>query len=65
VVEVTSGQGFAAYVAEHITRPLEMSETSFAVPASKKARVAPNNIFMDDVTGPLLRKAPGCCGAPL
>jgi CubicO group peptidase (beta-lactamase class C family) len=40
IVQKVSGQPFDAYVAEHITGPLKMTDTSFAVPQDKRARVA-------------------------
>jgi CubicO group peptidase (beta-lactamase class C family) len=40
VVEKVSGQTLDAFIASRITGPLGMKETSFAVPAEKRARVA-------------------------
>jgi CubicO group peptidase (beta-lactamase class C family) len=40
VVEVVSGQSFDSYLQEHIFKPLEMRDTSFFVPESKRDRLA-------------------------
>lgn len=40
VITKVSGQPFDAYVAEHITGPLEMTDTAFEVPAAKRHRLA-------------------------
>ena len=40
VIEKVSGQSLDAYVAEHITGPLRMEDTTYDVPAGKRSRVA-------------------------
>jgi CubicO group peptidase (beta-lactamase class C family) len=40
IVEKISGQRFADYLAEHLFRPLGMSDTAFYAPAEKVARLA-------------------------
>lgn len=40
VVEVVSGQGLDAFCEERIFRPLKMPDTSFFLPAGKRARIA-------------------------
>ena len=40
VVAKVSGQPFDAYVAEHLTAPLKMTDTAFDVPVAKRARLA-------------------------
>ncbi|HUE86911.1 MAG TPA: serine hydrolase domain-containing protein [Vicinamibacterales bacterium] len=40
VIEKVSGRSLEAYIAEHITGPLQMVDTGFHVPLSKRARVA-------------------------
>jgi CubicO group peptidase (beta-lactamase class C family) len=40
VIEKVSGQPLDAYVAEHITGPLQMVDTAYVVPASKRSRLA-------------------------
>ncbi len=40
IIEIISGQTLAAFLAEHITGPLGMSDTDFYVPEEKAARLA-------------------------
>lgn len=40
VIEVASGQDFASYLRDHILAPLKMVDTSFALPAEKRSRLA-------------------------
>jgi CubicO group peptidase (beta-lactamase class C family) len=40
VVEVVSGKPLAEFLAERIYRPLKMTDTTFLVPADKRARIA-------------------------
>jgi CubicO group peptidase (beta-lactamase class C family) len=40
VVQKVAGQPFAEYVAEHVTGPLGMKDTGYAVPAEKRGRLA-------------------------
>jgi CubicO group peptidase (beta-lactamase class C family) len=40
VIEKVSGQSLDAYVAEHITGPLQMVDTAYVVPEGKRSRVA-------------------------
>src|SRR5262249_22482595 len=40
LIEVVSGQSFDRYLEEHLFRPLDMQDTSFLVPESKRDRVA-------------------------
>lgn len=40
VVEVVSGQTFGEFLSERVFRPLQMTDTGFVVPESKRARVA-------------------------
>src|SRR5207249_6353951 len=40
VVEIVSGKPLGEFLAERIYRPLKMTDTTFLVPADKRARVA-------------------------
>ena len=40
VIEVVSGRGFDDYLQEHLFTPLDMTDTSFYVPESKRERLA-------------------------
>jgi CubicO group peptidase (beta-lactamase class C family) len=40
VVEVVSGKPLGAFLAERVYRPLKMTDTTFLVPADKRARIA-------------------------
>ena len=40
LIEVVSGQSFDVYLQEHIFKPIDMFDTSFLVPESKRERVA-------------------------
>jgi CubicO group peptidase (beta-lactamase class C family) len=51
VVEKVSGQRLDRYVAEHITGPLRMVDTSYALPADKRARLA--KVYRAPKGGPL------------
>jgi CubicO group peptidase (beta-lactamase class C family) len=51
VVEQVSGLRLDRYLAEHIAGPLRMVDTSFAVPAEKRARVA--KVYRASKGGPL------------
>jgi CubicO group peptidase (beta-lactamase class C family) len=51
VVEKVSGQPFAAYVEEHVTRPLGMKDTGYGVPAEKRDRLA--TVYTPGKTGAL------------
>jgi CubicO group peptidase (beta-lactamase class C family) len=51
LIEVVSGQGFDVYLQDHILKPLDMQETFFQVPESKRDRVA--TIYRKDEAGKL------------
>lgn len=61
VVEVASGQPFDQYLQEHILGPLNMVDTSFLVPESKRDRVA--TIYLANVLSGKLRPAPRSYGS--
>ena len=51
LIEVVSGQGFDAYLQDHIFKPLDMHDTTFLVPESKRDRLA--TIYRADAAGKL------------
>ncbi len=57
VVQRISGQSFDAYLDEHIFQPLQMIDTSFAVPEDKLDRFLPNH-YIDPETKVLTQTEP-------
>ena len=53
VIEAASGQGFDEYLQEHLFTPLDMTDTSFYVPDSKRDRLATKYRATDDGLEPL------------
>ncbi|GGZ03682.1 serine hydrolase domain-containing protein [Novosphingobium colocasiae] len=70
VIEVVSGQSFAAFVSERLLDPLGMSDTDWQVPQAKAHRLATNHAVFGGALIPIdegdssifLEPPPFCCG---